>query len=324
MTLAPDSVISIMLVDSLQAPVSESRWDPTRARGLAIALLAAAAFGTSGVLAKSLLAAGWSPGAAVTGRISIAAAVLLLPALRALDGRWAELRRSAPLVVAYGLVAVAGCQVFYFNAVQTLSVGVALLLEYLGIVLVVVWLWARHGQRPRGWTVLGILASVAGLVLVLEVVGGITVDIAGVLWGLGAAVGLAVYFVISAHEGTGLPPIAMAAGAMVVGAVGLGIAGVTGILPMEATTADVELAGSTVAWFVPLLGLGVVAGAFAYATGIASSRLLGSKLASFVGLTEVLFAVGFAWLFLGEALSPSQLVGGLLIILGVVAVQSDS
>jgi drug/metabolite transporter (DMT)-like permease len=116
----------------------------------------------------------------------------------------------------------------------------------------------------------------------------------------------------------------MAAGAMVVGAVGLGIAGVTGILPMEATTADVELAGSTVAWFVPLLGLGVVAGAFAYATGIASSRLLGSKLASFVGLTEVLFAVGFAWLFLGEALSPSQLVGGLLIILGVVAVQSDS
>jgi drug/metabolite transporter (DMT)-like permease len=324
MTLAPDSVISIMLVDSLQAPVSESRWDPTRARGLAIALLAAAAFGTSGVLAKSLLAAGWSPGAAVTGRISIAAAVLLLPALRALDGRWAELRRSAPLVVAYGLVAVAGCQVFYFNAVQTLSVGVALLLEYLGIVLVVVWLWARHGQRPRGWTVLGILASVAGLVLVLEVVGGITVDIAGVLWGLGAAVGLAVYFVISAHEGTGLPPIAMAAGAMVVGAVGLGIAGVTGILPMEATTADVELAGYTVAWFVPLLGLGVVAGAFAYATGIASSRLLGSKLASFVGLTEVLFAVGFAWLFLGEALSPSQLVGGLLIILGVVAVQSDS
>lgn len=313
-----------MLVDSLQAPVV----DTTRIRGLGLALLSGAAFGTSGVLAKSLLSAGWSPGAAVTARIAIAALVLLVPAKRALpdraEGRWDDVRRSAPLVVAYGLVAVAGCQVFYFNAVQTLSVGVALLLEYLGIVLVVVWLWARHGQQPRGWTVLGILASVTGLVLVLEVASGLTVDVAGVLWGLGAAVGLATYFVISAHEGTGLPPIAMAAGAMLVGAVALGIAGAVGILPMEASTADVELAGSTVAWFVPLLGLGIVAGAFAYGVGIASTRLLGSKVASFVGLTEVLFAVTFAWLLLGESLSPSQLVGGLLIILGVVAVQSDS
>jgi drug/metabolite transporter (DMT)-like permease len=298
--------------------------DPTRARGLALALLSGAAFGTSGVLAKSLLGAGWSPGAAVTARISIAALVLLLPALRALDGRWADLRRSAPLVVTYGLVAVAGCQVFYFNAVQTLSVGVALLLEYLGIVLVVVWLWARHGQRPQGWTVLGIVASVTGLVLVLEVASGLTVDVAGVLWGLGAAVGLAVYFVISADESTGLPPIVMAAGAMVVGAVALGLTGLVGILPMEASAVDGELAGATVPWFVPILGLGIVAGAFAYAVGIAATRQLGSKVASFMGLTEVLFAVGFAWLLLGESLSPSQLVGGLLIIAGVVAVQSES
>ena len=301
-----------------------SEVDRPRARGLALALLSGAAFGTSGVLAKSLLGAGWSPGAAVTARISIAALVLLLPALRALDGRWGDLRRSAPLVVTYGLVAVAGCQVFYFNAVQTLSVGVALLLEYLGIVLVVVWLWARHGQRPQGWTVLGIVASVTGLVLVLEVASGLTVDVAGVLWGLGAAVGLAVYFVISADESTGLPPIVMAAGAMVVGAVALGLTGLVGILPMEASAVDVELAGATVPWFVPILGLGIVAGAFAYAVGIAATRQLGSKVASFVGLTEVLFAVGFAWLLLGESLSPSQLVGGLLIIAGVVAVQSES
>ena len=322
--------MSIMSVQSLQDPVAidwavPARVSP-RARGLALALVSGAAFGTSGVLAKSLLGAGWSPGAAVTARITIAALVLIVPALRAMraqDIRWDDVRRSAPLVVTYGLVAVAGCQVFYFNAVQTLSVGVALLLEYLGIVLVVLWAWARHGQRPLGWTVLGILASVAGLVLVLEVASGLTVDLAGVLWGLGAAVGLAVYFVISAHEGTGLPPIVMAAGAMVIGAVSLAAAGLVGILPMEASTADVELAGNTVAWFVPLLGLGIVAGAFAYSTGIAATRRLGSKLASFVGLSEVLFAVGFAWLLLGEAMSASQLVGGALIVLGVVAVQSE-
>jgi drug/metabolite transporter (DMT)-like permease len=43
--------------------------------------------------------------------------------------------------------------------------------------------------------------------------------------------------------------------------------------------------------------------------------------ASFVGLTEVLFAVLFAWLLLGELPAPVQLAGGVLIIAGVVAVR---
>jgi drug/metabolite transporter (DMT)-like permease len=325
MTLAPATVMGIMSVGSLQEPIALAAapaWSVPW-RGLALALASGAAFGTSGVLAKSLLGAGWSPGAAVTVRITVAAAILVVPAARALAGRWHLLRRSAGLVVTYGLVAVAGCQVFYFNAVRSLSVGVALLLEYLGIVLVVVWLWARHGQAPRGRTLAGIVASVGGLVLVLEVAAGLTVDVAGALWGLGAAVGLAAYFVISANDGTGLPPLVMAAGGMVVGAVALALAGLFGVVPMEVAAADVELAGAQVPWFVPILGLGIVAGAFAYAVGIASTRILGSKVASFVGLTEVLFAVGFAWLFLGESLSVSQLVGGALIVTGVVAVQSD-
>ena len=170
-------------------------------------------------------------------------------------------------MVTYGLVAVAGCQVFYFNAVQTLSVGVALLLEYLGIVLVVVWLWARHGQWPQGWTVLGIVASVTGLVLVLEVASGLTVDVAGVLWGLGAAVGLAVYFVISADESTGLPPIVMAAGAMVVGAVALVLTGLVGILPMEPPASTSSSPAPPFRGSCPCWAWAIVAGAFAYSTG---------------------------------------------------------
>ena len=59
---------------------------------------------------------------------------------------------------------VAGCQLFYFNAIERMPVGVALLLEYLGRVLVVGWLWLRHGQRPRRLTVAGAAASIAGLV----------------------------------------------------------------------------------------------------------------------------------------------------------------
>ena len=102
------------------------------------------------------------------------------------------LRRNLGMVAIYGLVAIAGCQVFYFNAVQHLSVGVALLLEYMGIILVVGWLWLRSGQRPRRLTIAGSVAAVVGLVLVLDLAGDTQIDLVGVLWGLGAAVGLAV------------------------------------------------------------------------------------------------------------------------------------
>ena len=54
-----------------------------------------------------------------------------------------------------------------------------------------------------------------------------------------------------------------------------------------------------------------------------AARILGSKLASFVGLTEVLFAVLFAWLFLGQLPTVVQLIGGVLIIAGVALVRLD-
>src|SRR3546814_8895252 len=107
------------------------------------------------------------------------------------------------------------------------------------------------------------------------------VDAAGVLWGLGAATGLAAFFVISADDSTGLPPIAMASGGMVVAAITLGVAGSLGAMPMERGNGNVELAGVHLPWPVPVLGMGIVAAVFAYALGIAAARELGSKLAAF-------------------------------------------
>jgi drug/metabolite transporter (DMT)-like permease len=292
-------------------------------RGFGLGIVSAAGFGTSGPFAKALLATGWSPGAAVTARISIGALLLLVPTVRALRGRWHLVRANLAMIVVYGLLAVAGCQLFFFSAVQTLSVGVALLLEYLGLILVVVWLWARHGHRPRRGTVLGVVLAVVGLVLVLDVTGDVDVDLAGALWGLAAAVGLATYFVISAREATGLPPLVMAGGGMVVATAVLAVASGIGVMPMEWSSDRVELGGTALPWWVPVLGLASVAGAFAYVLGIEAARQLGSKVAAFLGLTEVLFAIVFAWALLDELPLPVQLLGGLLIIGGVAVVRYE-
>ena len=76
-------------------------------------------------------------------------------------------------------------------------------------------------------------------------------------------------------------------------------------------------------WLVPIAGLSLIAAVVAYLTGIAGARLLGARLSSFVGLTEVMFAVLIAWLVLGELPTGVQLVGGALIVAGVTLVRVD-
>ncbi|MDN5797552.1 MAG: DMT family transporter [Intrasporangium sp.] len=293
------------------------------ALGLGVALVSSAAFATSGAFAKSLLLGGWSPGAVVTLRIGIAALVLLVPTLLSLRGRWPLLRRNAPLVLGYGLTAVAGAQLAYFNAVTHLSVGVALLLEYLAPVLIVGWLWVRHRQAPRRLTLIGVALALLGLLLVLDLTGGARISAVGVAWGLMAAVCLVVYFLLSAKTADALPAIALAGSGLIVGAIVLGLAGATGILEMTRGASVVEIGSTPAPWWVPILVVSIVAAAFSYVAGVAAVRMLGAKVSSFVSLTEVLFAIIFAWLVLGELPMPVQLLGGALIIGGVVAVRAD-
>jgi drug/metabolite transporter (DMT)-like permease len=126
---------------------------------------------------------------------------------------------------------------------------------------------------------------------------------------------------MSSDEGNGLPPMALAGGGLLVGAVVLGLAGLVGLLPMRGVTDPVVYADHSVAWWVPLVLLGVVTAAVPYTTGIAAGRRLGSRLASFVALLEVLVAVLCAWLLLGELPRAIQLLGGVLILAGVVVVR---
>lgn len=289
--------------------------------GLAFAVVSATTFGLSGPLARPLLESGWSPGAIVLIRISLAALVVLPFGLLALRGRWGLVRRNASLILLYGTIAVAGAQFCYFSAVQHMQVGPALLIEYTAPAAVVAWMWLRHGQRPGRLTLVGAGIAAVGLVLVLDLVSGVGLSAAGVLWALAAMVGAATYFVISADEDNGLPPMALAAGGLLVGGGVLGLAGLVGVLPMRRATAEVAYAGTDVAWWVPLVLLGVVTAAVPYTTGIAAGRRLGSRLASFVALLEVVAAVVFAWLLLDELPRPVQLLGGVLILLGVVGVK---
>lgn len=288
--------------------------------GRTAALVSACAFGTSGAFAKPLLASGWSAGAVVAVRLGLAALTLLIPGLIALRGRWHLLRSHWRPLAAYGVFGGATAQVAFFNAVQYVPVALGLLLEYLGILFVVAWVALRSRRLPSRLTLIGIAVAIAGLVIVLDPTGMVGLDARGIAWGLLAACGLAVYFVISARP-MELPPLTFVAVGLAIGTVTILLAGLVGLMPLQAGTAAVSFVGATMPWWVPLVVLALVAAAAAYALGFVGVQYLGSTVASFVGLTEVLFAVGWAWILLGELPGPAQLLGGLVMLAGVAAVQ---
>src|SRR6476661_7800204 len=102
----------------------------TSASGLAFAVVSAFTFGAAGGLARGLLESGWSAGAVVLVRVTIAAVVVAPLAVWQLRGRWGLLRRNLGLVAVYGVFAVAATQFCYFSAVARMQVGPALLIEY--------------------------------------------------------------------------------------------------------------------------------------------------------------------------------------------------
>src|SRR6188472_1236435 len=254
--------------------------------GLVLAVASALAFSSSGPFVKPLLEAGWSLGAALVVRMGVAGLILSPALFHAIRRQRGFLRRHWRLILAFGLIPVLGCQLFFFSAMQRMPVAVALLIQYLAPVILVAFVWLRTRRTPSALVLWGSVVAIVGLVLVVDI-SGASFDLIGTLLALAAAVCVCVYFVISERAGDDLPPLALAAGGLLVGAGFMGVFIAAGILPFRAPAIDVVLAGMEVPWFVPLLWVAAVATTLGYALGVMAVPRIGARLASFVGLSEV-------------------------------------
>ena len=291
--------------------------------GLVLAVASALAFSSSGPFIKPLLEAGWSLGAALLVRMGVAGLILSPALIRAMRRQPGFLRRHWRLILGFGLMPVLGCQLFFFSAMQRMPVAVALLIQYLAPVMLVAFVWVRTRRRPSALVLWGSAVAIVGLVLVVDI-SGASFDLLGTVLALCAAVCVCAYFVISERAGDSLPPLALAAGGLLTGAIVMAVLCASGLMPFVAPDVSVVLAGVSVPWFVPLFWVAAVATTLGYALGVMAVPRIGSRIASFVGLSEVLFALGFAWLFLSEVPVPVQFAGGALILVGVVLVRADA
>ncbi len=289
--------------------------------GFLFAIGSAASFALSGIFASALITAGWSPGAAATARIGLAALVLLVPTLLMLRGSWPRVRGAWGSVVLFGVLAVVVPQLCFFIAIQFIPPSLALLIEFLGPVLLVFYLWARTRVAPSWLTLLGAALALLGLLAISGLALGGGLHPLGILFGLFAAVGLASYFVLAARVDHGIAPLPFTGLGLAVAAVILVIASATGLLPFVATSAPTLIGGVEVPSWAAVAGMVLVSTVLAYLLGVVAARRLGATLASFTAYSESLFGIVWTILLLSILPTGMQWLGAALIIAGVVTVK---
>ncbi|MDP9640718.1 drug/metabolite transporter (DMT)-like permease [Actinopolyspora lacussalsi] len=287
-----------------------------RGLGLAFAVASALFFGGSGPFAKPLLVAGL--GSLQVTWLRLAGAALLMSPLLF---RYRSAVRSAPVaVVGYGLFAVAGVQACYFGAIATIPVGVALLIEFLGPVLVLVWARFVLRRPVTPMAVIGVVLAVTGLAFVVRVWAGVALHPVGLLLGLGAAACQAAYFLLSESTAS-VRPSALAACGLLVGAVVMTVPARPWRMDWSVLASRVELAGHELPAAFAVVWIVLVSTVFAYLTGIVAVRGLSAPIAGGVAYLEPVVATVLAWWLLHETLLPVQLFGGVLVLLGAFLAQ---
>src|SRR4051812_39494391 len=156
--------------------------------GVLFGVTSSVAFGAGGPFAKALIEAGFSPLQAVWLRLAgtVVVLVALCLGLRR-PGQVATMVRNRWAVLVYGLVAVAACQALYFVAASRLPVGIAILLEFTGPVLVVGWEKVVRRAPVARVSVIGVAVAMVGLAVVVQIWSGVRLDAVGLAAGLGAA-----------------------------------------------------------------------------------------------------------------------------------------
>lgn len=282
--------------------------------GLSLIVIAGVLWGTIGVVSRWLTDTGLSALTISTFRFTIAAAILLMWALRVYGGRrlFVLSRQDALLMILNGAM-LALSQTAYLTAIQKIGVTVSTLIVICAAPLIVA-AYARivHKETPDGRVTFALFASVTGTALLVGMPSGgsETIDLAGgVLFSLVSAVSYAAvvqvgHVLTRRHEPLRINAVSFTVGAVVL----VGIAVLSGARVPDAPNQ----------WL--LLGyLGLFPSVTAYALFLRGMRVTSATAASILVLLEPLVAALLAAAIFGERLSPLGVVGGALMCAGFLA-----
>jgi drug/metabolite transporter (DMT)-like permease len=296
--------------------------------GYAMVLVAAALFALNGVVSKVILSGGEIDPKRLTELRSTGAFLGLAVVLLAFaPSRLRVSRAELPLLVFYGICGFALVQWSYFVAIERLPVGIALLLQFTAPVLVA--LWARFGRhehvRRRVWAALAL--TLVGLTLVSQAWLGLTLDGVGVAAALLASVSLAIYFVVGERAVGRRDPLSLVCLAFLVAALFWAALQPWWSFPFGGLTASTSLLGNLSDMSLPVwllvLWMVVPGTIVPFALSIAALQHLPATIVGVAATAEPPLAALVAYLWLDEGLAAAQVLGGLVVLLGIGLAQTS-
>ncbi len=293
--------------------------------GVIAGLLAALIFGANGSLIKVVIEAGLTP-PQVTQFRTLGTAILAGLILLATDR--AAFRLSGKRIGSLALLGVAGIAMLqwsYAMAIERLPVGIALLFEYLAVLIVALFalIVFKEPVRNRIWVAIGCV--LVGLAVVAKVWDS-SLDPFGVLMAVIAAITLAYYLLSGERLASATSPMTVAfwtsAFAAAFWAMLSGWWTIDPTLFTSAVSLDGALEHIVLPMWIPLLFV-VVVGTFVpmVLSFFALVRLRATP-AGILASSEVIFAFVVAWLWLSEALDTVQVIGAAIVLVGIVLAQT--
>jgi drug/metabolite transporter (DMT)-like permease len=279
-----------------------------------LAFTAASCFGVGGIIAKAAFNTGVPPSLLAEWRILfgflVYAAIFAVIRPSAFRVRRADL----PLFALFGVIGLAGVQWSYYESIQRLPVGVAVVIQYTAPVLLLVWARLRGREvGSRLW-----LAAALALGGCFFAAGAydaalFQLNTAGVAISVLSACIFALYFsvaerILKRYEtptllvyGFGFALLAWA------------IYRPLWTLPWTTTPSEI--------WAL-LVGVLIVATVIPFALTLAAVKLIPAARVGLTATIEPVVAAIVAFLVLGEQLAPPQIAGGAVVVAAILIAQS--
>lgn len=279
--------------------------------GAVLCLLSAVAFGAMAIFGKLAYDDGVTVGDLLLVRFGIAAGVLLL-VVRARGGFGGLPRRTVLAAFGMGAVGYAAQSASYFAALDRIDASLVALLLYVYPVLVMVGAVVLGRESWSGRRTAALVLALGGMLLVLTGAATGRFDLLGTVLGLTAALVYTAYILTGHRLLAGIEPIALTAlvccGAATTYAVSSAVRG--------GPTLDFGAAGW--GWLVAIALVSTCGAIVLFFAGLAR---VGPSVAAILSVLEPLTTVALAAAVFGESLSPSQLLGGTLVLVAVLVVQ---
>jgi drug/metabolite transporter (DMT)-like permease len=303
---------------------------PRPALGYALVWSAVVLWSLNAVIAKIVLdSAGLSAPRLAEVRATGAALILMTAVALLRPAALRVTRRELGFLAVFGIFGLAFVQFFYFVGIRRLDIGIALVINYLAPVFVALWarFYVHEPVRRRLW--LAIALSLFGLSLVVELWGGGTsLDGVGVLACLVTALAYAGYVLMAERSlERGRDVYSLLAWGFSFAALFWAVVQPWWSFPSGIATESVSLLGrfedvSAPTWL--LLAYIVVLGTVVpFILLVSALHHVPATRVTIVAMLEPVLAAIVAWFWLGEELAAVQIVGGLIVLVGVILAQTS-